>query len=108
MALQRAYRRWPTGVYAIWYPVKDPATLAPWLERLREAVPRRLLQAELSLFDEQPAWRLNGCGLLFVNPPWRFEEALRALLRGLQPLLARSGGRWRVAWLAGEEEPAGT
>ncbi|HKY93849.1 MAG TPA: 23S rRNA (adenine(2030)-N(6))-methyltransferase RlmJ [Kiloniellales bacterium] len=107
-ALQRAYRRWPTGVYVVWYPVKDPSALVPWLGRLRQAVPRRLLQAELSLFDEQPAWRLNGCGLLLVNPPWRFVDTLEVLLRGLQPLLARSGGATRVAWLTGEDDQPGT
>jgi len=107
-ALARAYRRWPTGVYVVWYPVKDPAELAPWLEALRQAVPRRLLQAELTLFDTLPAWRLNGCGLLFVNPPWRFEATLAALLRGLQPLLARDGGAARVVWLAGDDAAAGT
>jgi len=105
-ALARAYRRWPTGVYVVWYPVKELAALTPWLEALRQAVPRRLLLAELTLFDEQPAWRLNGCGLLLVNPPWRVEEPLAALLRGLQPLLSRGGGAGRVAWLAADQESA--
>jgi 23S rRNA (adenine2030-N6)-methyltransferase len=107
-ALKRAYRRWPTGVYVVWYPLKDPGALQPWFDRLAEAVPHRLMRAELTLFDELPAWRLNGCGLLLVNPPWEFQTTCRALLAGLHPLLTRSGGTGRVVWLAGEDEPAGT
>jgi 23S rRNA (adenine2030-N6)-methyltransferase len=106
--LKRAYRRWPTGTYVVWYPIKDPASLQPWFEALREAVPRRLLRAELTLFDECPPWRLNGCGLLLVNPPWQADGTMRQLLSGLQPLLERAGGAARVAWLAGEAAAPGT
>jgi 23S rRNA (adenine2030-N6)-methyltransferase len=100
-ALERAWRRWPTGVYLLWYPLKDPADSAAWLEALRTSATRPLLQAEITVFDDLPAWRLNGCGLLLANPPWRFEQALESLLQGLQPLLSRDGGRSRVGWLAG-------
>ncbi len=103
-ALARAYRRWPTGLYVVWYPVKDPAALVAFKEAARQAVPRRLLTAELTLFAQSPAWRLNGCGLLLVNPPWQSDTALAALLERLQPLLARDGGGSRVEWLASEPE----
>ena len=106
--LRRAYRRWPTGTYVVWYPIKDSSSLQPRFEALREAVPRRLLRAELTLFDECPAWRLNGCGLLLVNPPWQFDATLGQLLAGLRPLLGRAGGAARVDWLAGEAPPSGT
>lgn len=102
-ALARAYRRWPTGLYLVWYPIKDAGPLAAFKAAAREAVPRRLLAAELTLFDEMPAWRLNGCGLLLVNPPWQSAEALATLLGWLQPLLSRGGGRAAVRWLAPEE-----
>jgi 23S rRNA (adenine2030-N6)-methyltransferase len=107
-ALKRAWRRWPTGVYLLWYPLKDPADSVPWLDALRAAALRPLLQAEITLFDQLPAWRLNGCGLLLANPPWRFEQALRALLQGLQPLLSRDGGASRVRWLGAKCDRAGT
>ena len=107
-ALRRAWRRWPTGIYLLWYPLKDPADSGAWLEALRPALPRPLLQAEITLFDALPAWRLNGCGLLLLNPPWRFEATLAALLGRLQPLLSRGGGSARVGWLAAGETPAGT
>lgn len=103
--LARAYRRWPTGLYVVWYPIKDPAPVAAFKQAARAAVPRRLLAVELTLFDETPAWRLNGCGLLLANPPWQSERALGELLAWLQPLLARGGGSSKVEWLAGEERP---
>lgn len=102
-ALSRAYRRWPTGLYLVWYPIKEAAASAAFTSAAREAVPRRLLAAEITLFDETPAWRLNGCGLLLVNPPWQSDAALTTLLAWLQPLLSRGGGRSAVRWLAPEE-----
>ena len=65
-------------------------------------IPRRLLVAELTVFARDQAFRLNGCGLALVNPPWQLDQALRELLPRLQPLLAQDGGGTRVEWLVGE------
>jgi 23S rRNA (adenine2030-N6)-methyltransferase len=107
-AFERALRRWATGVFVLWYPLKDPAESAGWLDALRRAVTRPLLQAEIALFDELPAWRLNGCGLLLANPPWRFEQDVAALLQGLQPMLSRGGGGVQVRRLTSPGPQAGT
>ena len=48
-ALAAAYRKWPTGIYMLWYPIKEreaPDALARRLRRL--AVPK-LLRSELTL-----------------------------------------------------------
>jgi 23S rRNA (adenine2030-N6)-methyltransferase len=104
-ALGRAYRRWPTGVYAVWYPIKERAPADALLAALRGVIPRRLLVAELTVFARDQAFRLNGCGLALVNPPWQLDQALGDLLPRLQPLLAQDGGGTRVEWLVGEGTP---
>ena len=35
--------------------------------------------------------RLNGCGLILVNPPWRLAEELTILLPVLAKILGRQG-----------------
>jgi len=104
--LARAYRRWPTGLYLVWYPIKERGPAEAFKQAVRAAVPRRLLAAELTVFAETRAFRLNGCGLLLANPPWQADEALAGLLAWLQPRLARDGGGSAVDWLAGEAGPA--
>jgi len=97
-----AHRRWPTGVYALWYPIKE----RPWVWRLHEAlaatgIPRQLV-AELTLYPEDDWRRLNGCGLVVVNPPWRLEAALGEALGWLHGVLGLGGGGARVDWLVAE------
>jgi 23S rRNA (adenine2030-N6)-methyltransferase len=52
-------------------------------EAIRAAGIRDVLAAELWLREPLDASRLNGCGLLVVNPPWRFEAEGGAILAAL-------------------------
>jgi len=74
-ALRQAVRRFATGCYALWYPIKDAAA-ASFVEALAALEPLRLT---LDLGDGE-AGKLSACGLAVVNPPWRFDEAMREAL----------------------------
>jgi 23S rRNA (adenine2030-N6)-methyltransferase len=74
-ALRQGVRRFATGCYALWYPIKDEAAAA----FARELAAFKPLTLELSLDGIEPG-RLSACALAVVNPPWRFEEAMRAAL----------------------------
>jgi 23S rRNA (adenine2030-N6)-methyltransferase len=82
------YRRFRAGVVAAWYPVKHRAPVRAFQDALRAAAGLRdVVAAELWLREPVDAARLNGCGLLVVNPPFRFEaeggDILAALLAAL-------------------------
>lgn len=101
--LQQAYRRWATGIYALWYPIKGRRPVDVFHEDVIGSGIRRIMVAELMIHDGDNPERLNGCGLLIVNPPWHFLEQVQALLAFLAPLMAQDGGgRWRADWLVGE------
>lgn len=100
--LRMAAARWPGGIYAVWYPIKARAPVERFHAELTLTGLRRLLVAELTVFAADRPDRLNGCGMVLVNPPWRLDEHLRELLPGLQPILAHDGGGWRVEWLVPE------
>jgi 23S rRNA (adenine2030-N6)-methyltransferase len=87
-----AYRKWPTGIYALWYPVKDLPAVDAFRVGLTRSGVRRLLRAELTVRDRDAAGTFNGTGLVICNPPWQFAETLRALLSGLVPLLRQGDG----------------
>jgi len=99
-----AHRKWPTGTYVLWYPIKsrrDSDALAQRLERLAVA---KILRAEVAVAEPRADDRLAACGLIIVNPPWTLERELAALLPALVTVLARDDkAACRLAWLAGEK-----
>jgi len=101
-ALDSATRRWATGIYAIWYPVKDPAEARSLADAIVALGLKRLLRAELMILPTDNRFRLNGCGMIIHNPPWSMADQLGELLPYLEKVLGRDGGASRVDWLAGE------
>jgi len=84
--LATAHKKWPTGVFAVWYPIKDRAMIDRFVWP-----------------DDTPVG-LNGCGLLVINPPWKFSQDADEALQWLFPHLRMSenGGHAAVRWLVGE------
>lgn len=102
-ALASAHVRWPSGIYAVWYPIKDAGAVARFHRVIRESGIREVLLAELRLYPDDSAIRMNGCGMLLVNPPWKTLESLRCLLPVLARLLRQdSDASFRAEWLVPE------
>jgi 23S rRNA (adenine2030-N6)-methyltransferase len=74
-ALRQGLRRFATGCYALWYPIKDGDADA----FVRDLATLKPLVLELRLGEVEPG-RLGACGLAVINPPWRFAEAMREAL----------------------------
>jgi 23S rRNA (adenine2030-N6)-methyltransferase len=86
----RALRKWPTGIYAGWYPIKDARTVDRALQAFAGA-PRPVLRLELLVDRPDDPARLNGCGLVVVNPPWTLADEAGLLLPALAERLSRGG-----------------
>src|SRR5262245_2272809 len=102
--LETAHRKWPSGTYLLWYPIKErdgPDALA---RRLRRSSLAKILRVELSMPVPRGSVRLGACGLIVVNPPWTLAPELEILLPQLAAALAGDrGGAHRLDWLAGEK-----
>lgn len=101
--LQKAWRRWPGGVYALWYPIKDRVAVNRFRNRLAAAGIPKILDLSLEIRSPSPEPRFDGSGLAVVNPPFPLEGEMRLLM----PLLAARMGedpqaRATIDWLAGE------
>lgn len=83
-----AWGRFRPGVLAGWYPVKGRAAVRRLWTAIREAGVRDVVAAELWLREPLDAARLNGCGLLVVNPPFGFEAEAREVLAALHAAFA--------------------
>ena len=97
--LVRAHRRWPGGTYALWYPVKDHAAVAHFRERLAQTGIGKMLDIGFALRAPSREPRLDGTGMIVVNPPYVLEEELATILPVLRDVMgddatATSGTRW--------------
>lgn len=77
-------KRWPTGVYVVWYPIK--AHLA--VDALKDAahalaLPRTWFVEALVCPRKQPL-SFNGCGLLLFNTPYTIPERMQRILPFLE------------------------
>jgi len=105
--LKVAHDRWPTGCYALWYPIKGPVARGKLHAALMHGTIRRVLSVELYTRPAREDDTLAGSGLILVNPPWRTDAVLRGALPVLAKYLAEDDGddpqlRARVEWLVGE------
>jgi 23S rRNA (adenine2030-N6)-methyltransferase len=113
-ALEAAHRKWASGSYLLWYPIKErdaPDALARRLLRSgmvgsgpASKMTSKILRVEVSVGGPRDANRLGACGLMVVNPPWTLESELAVLLPELAAALSADGrGSHRVDWLRGEK-----
>ena len=94
-ALADALKRWRNGIYLLWYPIKAHRPV----ERLHTAVRAFGVEAravEFLTLPEDVPQRLNGSGLVLVNPPWMLVENLQTLLPPLAEFLAGPEGAPQV------------
>ena len=90
-ALLKAVRKWPTGIYLGWYPIKDPAAVDRMAEALDAGLDRPALRLDLMIERPDDPARLSGAGLVVINPPWRLAAEAEVLLPALAERLARRG-----------------
>ena len=106
-ALVAAGRKWATGTYLVWYPIKDragPDRLAAVLRRAATAKSgQKVIRAELEWALSETLDGLAGSGLIIINPPWRLAGELGRILPALRTALGLpAGSRAKVNWLAGD------
>lgn len=97
-ALTAAVRKWPTGIFCAWYPVKDHAVGDALAKAARDAGFSKTLRAEFLAYPIDGD-DMAGGGLMIVNAPWKLDEKLETLCRELHPMLGEAHGSWRVEGL---------
>lgn len=101
--LKQAYARWNTGVYAVWYPLMEPAAMRDFLGSVKRSGIDKVLRMELVVRERDESGIIPGCGMLVVNPPWRFDGEAKTIVKWLAEKLVVSGkGQALVDWLVPE------
>lgn len=111
LGFEAAYAKWPTGIFILWYPLKDARASGRLGQRVAGALlgclpssrPARKVLAERYLgieFQTGPAIRSEGltaAGLIVVNPPWTLAAEMRTIAPALATVLGAEGeGRFRI------------
>jgi len=96
--LGTAHRKWATGIYMLWYPIKTRESSEGLARRLKRLAIPRVLRSEIMVGPPRVDAGLVGSGLIVVNPPFTLEADLEALLPTLGRILAPQGTH-RLGWL---------
>lgn len=94
-ALQSACARWRNGQYLVWYPIKARRPVET-LQAAVRALGAEALAIEFLTLPEDMPQRLNGSGVILVNPPWKLEDWLQSILPPLAVFLAGPDGQPRT------------
>lgn len=104
-AVEAALGRMPSVTLAIWYPLTERARVDRFAEHLERLRPPPTWAAELTIAGERAGFKMNGCGVVVINPPWQLDREADGLLQWLAPVLARGeGGRAQLTWIVPERE----
>ena len=91
-AVENALSRFQTGVYLIWYPLKDERAAGRFLDRVKSAGAPKGLDVRLWIANPSEAAGLAGSGVLVINPPYRLAAELDELLPVLASLMSQGPG----------------
>jgi 23S rRNA (adenine2030-N6)-methyltransferase len=81
-----AHRKWPTGVFLLWFPVKDRARFDRFLDELRSA---QIPKLSLCQIDVDRPQGLSAAGLLLANAPYTLQAEWTPALAWLARTMAQ-------------------
>ena len=100
-ALEIAKEKFPTGIYAIWYPIKDDLIKRDFYYELSTLGFQNILLTEFSLGKSLPnETKLKSCGMAIINAPWKIDMELKPIITYLNNVLTKDTFRYtNVNWL---------
>lgn len=82
-----AHKKFPTGTYAIWYPVVDRSRIITLEKNIIASGIKNIQRFELGLEPDSHASGMTAAGMIVINPPWTLMEKMSHLLPRLVTLL---------------------
>ncbi len=101
-SILQAWKKFRLGVFVVWYPIKHLAPVREFFEALKLTPIRDVVSAGFWRRPPLDPTRLNGCGLLVVNPPYGFEAAAAPILEAFLDVFGEPGAGCEVERLIDE------
>jgi 23S rRNA (adenine2030-N6)-methyltransferase len=96
--VREAYRKFTTGIYLIWYPIKSDADAKAFVGEVLAGGIDKALTVDAKV--AAPEGKLGRAGLLVVNPPYGFEVMMQSCAAIIAPRLQAA---ITIRWLAGAQ-----
>ncbi|WP_340617000.1 23S rRNA (adenine(2030)-N(6))-methyltransferase RlmJ [Xenorhabdus entomophaga] len=101
--IQEGYKRFATGTYALWYPVVLRQQIKRLVKDLEATGIRKILKIELGVRPDSDQRGMTASGMIVINPPWKLEQQMKAILPWLHQVLVPEGiGHTLVEWIVPE------
>lgn len=96
--LRDAYRKFATGIYLAWYPIKSQPEADAFAGEVLAGGMAKAMIVDASIAAAEG--KLGRAGLLVINPPYGFDAVLQASAALIAPKLEAAIG---TRWIAGSE-----
>ena len=90
-AFSDAYRRWPSAIFLMWYPIRSADQRSMVHARFEALGIPKMLYADLAIHPDDASVGLAGSGLMIINPPYGADEYLRAAYQAIHSSIATPG-----------------
>src|SRR4029077_4660666 len=90
-AFKDAYRRWPSGVFLMWYPIRSAVQRSMVHARFEALQIPKMLFADLAIHPDDAGVGLAGSGLMIVNPPYGADDYLNDAYGAIHKGIAAPG-----------------
>ena len=97
--IRAAYSKFQTGMFAIWYPLKDPQRVSFLIDLFKSLFECNILRLEYSFKSHALENEMYGTGMIILNPPYTLEHDSCEYLNELVKLLNFTNGEYIVDWL---------
>jgi 23S rRNA (adenine2030-N6)-methyltransferase len=118
-AVTKAIKRWPIGIYMIWYPLlsdtREDRKTNEIVNNPKSALAEKMLSQfsglkvksvlNIQLCSQKPSEKVGmyGSGMCILNPPWHLDNDLQEILMTLQKKLPDDNNKLsKVEWLKTE------
>ncbi len=83
-----ALKKWSSGIYMIWYPIKKNIELEDYNKKINNANFPKASICECLIKDPFLPNQLNGCGVLIINTPWQFTDNIDSFKKDFEQYLS--------------------
>lgn len=98
-ALKLAWPRFSSGIYAVWYPMKELNSIKDFYREIAAIGFKNILIMEFNGGISDVASGMTKCGMLIINAPWQFDREITPVLAYLAKVLGGSSATPNIFWL---------
>ncbi len=86
--VEKAYAKFPTGTYAIWYPVVERSRISRLEKHFIKSGIKNIQRFELAITADSAERGMTSSGMIVINPPWQLIDTMNQLMPKLVNALA--------------------